>query len=250
MRRADGDAVACPHFGLLVAQPHAAAPRGEEVHLLEGVEVGEGLARRRHDHLGQGLVLHPRDLADPRAVKRRVSAGGSQAPGPDPQPGDAVGGGNDRLFGGNGDDIITGDSFAPNGHALGGGNDQVYGGDGNDPIAGDSNTKDGTASGGGNDLLVGGDGNESLVGDSHSIGEAGDVIGAGNDVLEGGPGLEVMNGDSEGRNASGSGGDDVLDLGADGGLFAAGDHISAVGNVSGAGNDTIIGGDAPEFPRR
>ena len=95
----------------------------------------------------------------------------------------------------------------------------IYGGDGFDRIAGDSNTVGGTASGGGNDLLVGGPGVESLVGDSHSIGQAGDVSGAGDDVLKGGPGAEGLIGDGEGRNASGSGGNDVLDLGADGGFL-------------------------------
>ena len=132
--------------------------------------------------------------------------GGAQAPGPDPGvSGDAVGGGNDRLFGGDGGDIISGDSFSPNDDAVGGGNDEIFGGDGLDRIAGDSNTKGGTATGGGNDLIVGGSGDDSLVGDSHSLFLLGVVSGAGNDVLLGGPGIDGLIGDSEGLSASGAG---------------------------------------------
>ena len=48
---------------------------------------------------------------------------------------------------------------------------------------------------------------------------------------------------------SGAGGHDVLDLGADGGLFAIGDHntFEAGSTAVGAGNDRIIGG-APNEP--
>jgi hypothetical protein len=174
-----------------------------------------------------------------------VSAGGSQTPAPDPSTGDAVGGGNDLLLGEDGDDIVSGDSFAPNGNATGGGNDQLVGGNGFDRMAGDSNTETGTSSGDGNDLLVGGEGIDSLVGDSHSL-FAGDARGAGDDVLQGGPGLDALIGDSEGGNASGSGGDDLLDLGADGGFFALGDH-NAPGSAGGTGNDRLIGGRADDF---
>src|SRR6185503_28936 len=66
-----------------------------------------------------------------------VSAGGSQAPGPDTGvTGDATGGGNDTLYGGDGSDIMSGDSFSPHGAAAGGGNDQLFGGAGVDRMAG------------------------------------------------------------------------------------------------------------------
>jgi hypothetical protein len=84
-----------------------------------------------------------------------------------------------------------------------------------------------------------------MIGDSHSTGAVGDVVGAGNDVLRGESGLDLLVGDSEGRNASGSGGNDFLDLGADGGFFAVGDH-GTFGNATGAGNDVIVGGSAGE----
>jgi Ca2+-binding RTX toxin-like protein len=43
----------------------------------------------------------------------------------------------------------------------------------------------------------------------------------------------------------GDGGNDVLDLGRDGGLYAVGDH-NAGGDTLGAGNDVVIGGSAGE----
>ena len=118
-------------------------------------------------------------------------------PAPDLQAGDAVGEGNDLLVGGGDDDVITGDSFSPNGTAVGGGNDQIFGEDGLDRIAGDSNTKGGTAAGGGTTSSSAA-GVESLVGDSHSIGHVGDVSGAGDDVLKGGPERKVSSATARG----------------------------------------------------
>ena len=46
---------------------------------------------------------------------------------------------------------------------------------------------------------------------------------------------------------SGAGGNDVLDLGADGGISAIGDHLNVrTGNVTGAGNDTVTGGSSDD----
>jgi hypothetical protein len=84
-------------------------------------------------------------------------------------------------------------------------------------------------------------GDDSLVGDSHSIFLLGVVSGAGNDLLLGGPGIDGLIGDSEGLSASGAGGNDIVDLGPDGGAFAIGDH-AARGSANGAGNDKIEGG--------
>jgi Ca2+-binding RTX toxin-like protein len=72
------------------------------------------------------------------------------------------GGGNDRLEGGNSNDMLTG----------GGGNDRLEGGNGKDVLKG----------GGGNDMLKGGNGNDMLKG------------GAGNDRLEGGKGNDIFYG--------------------------------------------------------
>jgi RTX calcium-binding nonapeptide repeat (4 copies) len=72
------------------------------------------------------------------------------------------------------------------------------------------------------------------------------VSGAGNDSLQGGLGIDGLIGDSEGVAASGDGGNDVLDLGLDGGAYAIGDH-AAPGSTNGAGNDRIEGGSAGDL---
>ncbi|HEY9376253.1 MAG TPA: calcium-binding protein [Jiangellaceae bacterium] len=164
--------------------------------------------------------------------------------------GDAAGSGNDRLFGDDGADNLTGDSRTQFGNAMGGGNDQIFGGDGDDErMHGDSITLGGgDATGGGNDYMEGGDGDDGPIGDSVAPFE-GTATGAGNDVILGGPGrFDFLIGDSEGTAAAnGNGGHDLLDMGADGGIVAIGDHnINAPdgGRANGAGNDRIIGGDS------
>ncbi|MEU6867704.1 hypothetical protein ABZ924_31455 [Streptomyces sp. NPDC046876] len=71
-------------------------------------------------------------------------------------------------------------------------------------------------------------------------------------MLLSGPGTaESIVGDSEGIDgARGAGGDDIIDLGADGGIFAIGDHNigeAQGGQATGAGNDRITGGTADDF---
>jgi Ca2+-binding RTX toxin-like protein len=91
-----------------------------------------------------------------------------------------------------------------------------------------------------------------LIGDSRA--EL-DATGAGNDRIDGGEGLDAIVGDSNGCfkgprkcTVSGDGGNDVLDLGNDGGFFAFGDHFNVrAGNVTGAGNDAITGGSSNEL---
>ncbi|MGW6897582.1 hypothetical protein [Streptomyces sp. NBC_01727] len=84
--------------------------------------------------------------------------------------------------------------------------------------------------------------------DSDSV--TGQASGAGDDRVPLGEGnLDRAVGDSNAPSVvSGRGGDDVLDLGAYGGLFAIGDHGTfAVGaTATGAGDDKIIGGTAGE----
>jgi Ca2+-binding RTX toxin-like protein len=160
--------------------------------------------------------------------------------------------GEDRLAGGEGNDQLRGDIRFPRGSgmaAIGGDDDVLYGGAGADRMVGDSSGE--PASGGGDDLMLGGDGDDSLIGDS--IAFIGDAVGAGDDMLAGGAGFDDMIGDSEAfvqGDAIGSGGDDVLDLGADGGFLVFGDHnISdpAGGGVIGAGDDEITGGSNDEI---
>ncbi|WP_425574719.1 calcium-binding protein, partial [Nonomuraea africana] len=70
-------------------------------------------------------------------------------------------------------------------------------------------------------------------------------------LLLGGPGSEILIGDSNAaQNASGNGGNDLLDLGTDGGFAAIGDHNindPAGGRATGSGRDRIIGGSADDF---
>ena len=84
-----------------------------------------------------------------------------------------------ELFGGNGNDTLTGGS----------GNDLLFGGAGNDILLGK----------GGNDQLFGGDGNDTLIGgtgNDQMFGEAGNDLmiwnpGEGTDVMEGGDGIDT-----------------------------------------------------------
>ena len=71
-------------------------------------------------------------------------------------------GGNDELYGGDGNDIIVG---------LGG-DDEIYGGDGNDKLSGDH----------GNDEIYGGIGADTIIG------------GRGNDIIDGGDGADILYG--------------------------------------------------------
>ncbi|WP_153785027.1 calcium-binding protein [Pseudomonas sp. EMN2] len=88
--------------------------------------------------------------------------------------------GNDRLLGGNKDDVIRG-------HA---GHDELEGGKGDDILLGGkgSDVLDG---GKGDDYLHGGDSADVLIGDTGK-----DVLvgGKGDDLLEGGPGADVLSG--------------------------------------------------------
>ncbi|CCJ57889.1 putative hemolysin [Bordetella bronchiseptica MO149] len=78
-------------------------------------------------------------------------------------------GGNDELYGGDGDDILYGQ----------GGNDKLYGGDGDDILYGGAGT-DELRGGAGNDELYGGEGKDLLIG------------GQGDDILHGGGGSDTF----------------------------------------------------------
>src|SRR5712672_328069 len=167
-----------------------------------------------------------------------------------------------ELFGGAGNDVLTGGSGA----------DQLFGGAGNDTLLGK----------GGNDLLFGGAGNDVLTGgagDDQVFGQAGNdrMIwnpgdgndrfegGAGNDTVEvnGGNGAEIFTvtpngtrvrfdrtspapfsldiGTTENLVLNANGGDDVITAGNGlAGLI----HLTLDG---GAGNDTITGGDGNDI---
>jgi Ca2+-binding RTX toxin-like protein len=166
-----------------------------------------------------------------------------------------------NLFGGNGNDILTGGS----------GNDMLFGQAGNDTLLGK----------GGNDLLFGGDGNDTLTGgtgDDQVFGQAGNdrMIwnpGEGTDLLEGGDGIdtaEVNGGNGAEQFTLTANGSRVrfdrinpapfsLDIGTtenivvnmNGGddTFTAGNGLASLIGVTvdgGTGNDIITGGDGAD----
>lgn len=134
--------------------------------------------------------------------------------------------GADSVEGGQGDDLIDGGAGAD---ILMGrlGNDTIVAGEGNDTIEG----------GEGNDRIEGGDGRDLIfgqLGDDRLEGgaEADSLYGQeGNDTLVGGQGLDFL---------SGGDGNDLI--------LAGDDSASTVTEVfeAGAGDDTLIGGGAPE----
>ena len=162
----------------------------------------------------------------------------------------------DSLNGGDGHDVILGDSgsinpfFTPVLDFLGG-DDTIQGGDGNDAIYGQAGA-DFIGGWLGNDLIFGGLGNDIASGDDGDdivSGESGDDIvagGAGNDTVTGGSGNDIVVGGvfSAGANVAAETGDDLL-AGGDGDDLLLGDSwafgapldFGVVG-----GNDTIGGG--------
>ncbi|MEI5682737.1 MULTISPECIES: calcium-binding protein [unclassified Mesorhizobium] len=121
----------------------------------------------------------------------------------------------DQLFGGQGHDILNGQ----------GGTDELWGGAGNDTISG----------GWGNDRIWGGDGADRISGGGDS-----DTIrgGAGNDYISGDDGIDYLYGDTGDDRILGGAGNDILDgaAGKDTLIGGLGDDIYV---VSSAG-DTIV----------
>ena len=163
-----------------------------------------------------------------------------------------------ELFGGNGNDTLTGGS----------GNDLLFGGAGNDTLLGK----------GGDDQLFGGDGNDTLIGgtgNDQMFGGAGNDLmiwnpGDGTDLMEGGDGIDTAQ--VNGGNASevftieangsrvrfdrlspapfsldiGTTENFVLNMGGGDDVFTAGNGLASLISLTvdgGDGNDTITGGD-------
>lgn len=146
-----------------------------------------------------------------------------------------AGAGEDRLFGGNVVDYLSGQD----------GDDVLFGYGGNDLLAG----------GNGADRIYGGDGKDNLsgdAGDDRMLGEAGDDFaygGYGADVMFGGDGGDTLYGDDDDDRIYGETGDDWLyaeqgdDLieGGDGrDLLSGGDGVDRL--YGGLGPDTLHGG--------
>lgn len=160
--------------------------------------------------------------------------------------------GDDRVNGGLDNDLLVGDVYEEGASAVGGANDLIGGGPGVDFMVGDSYALRGAldidvdATGGGDDVLRGGPDADAVVGDSSGT----TATGAGDDTIHSGPGmetdgsLELVVGDSYcGDSCIGGGGDDSIQLGTDGGVWAAGDHVgNRTTTFEGDGNDFIVGG--------
>ena len=172
----------------------------------------------------------------------------------------------DHLYGGDGDDTISGKSGDDylegdrgNDTLRGGdGQDVLLGGQGNDTLAGDDGAdllqggkgNDTLTGGVGNDALYGGDGNDQLDGEADN-----DFLngGAGADTLSGGTGNDYLydQGGSDVNTMKGDLGNDILEVkggtgqtmfeGGDGNdILTGGDGINSL--EGGEGNDIILGG--------
>ena len=153
-------------------------------------------------------------------------------------------GGNDRLYGLGGGDIIVGDAGLIDGTGRGG-NDFIDGGDGDDPfLIGDADAEMSGNAKGGNDRIHGGIGFDGLYGDSGSQ-MFGDLRG-GNDELDGGEGGDTLAGDSIAMGGNAHGGNDRLDGGA--GIDQLyGDASQLMTGEARGGNDLLFGGDGGDF---
>ncbi|HMJ75915.1 MAG TPA: M91 family zinc metallopeptidase [Iamia sp.] len=118
------------------------------------------------------------------------------------------GGGDDEIYGGDGDDILAG----------GAGDDGVYGGEGDDVMDGQSDD-DHLSGGEGDDQIYGGNGNDRILGQ------------AGEDYLEGGKGEDTVDGGAD---------DDVVSGGRDQDTIRGGDGDDTL--YGGHGRDTVDGG--------
>jgi Ca2+-binding RTX toxin-like protein len=167
-----------------------------------------------------------------------------------------------QLFGGAGNDVLTGGS----------GNDQLFGQDGNDTLLGKGGD-DRLFGGAGNDVLTGGAGNDQVFGEAGNDlmiwnpGDGSDIFegGDGNDTAEvnGGNGAETFTITADGgrvrfdRVSPGPFSIDIgttenLVLNANGGddVITAGHGLAGLINLTldgGAGNDTITGGDGNDL---
>ncbi|EBA18049.1 hypothetical protein RSK20926_19962 [Roseobacter sp. SK209-2-6] len=150
----------------------------------------------------------------------------------------------DFLFGGAGNDTLSGSA----GHDTlegGTGNDELSGGSGLDVLSG--GVGDDTLSGGSEgDILYGNDGNDLLRGGS---GQDQLLGGSGTDELNGGSGDDALSGDSGTDFLEGGSGHDTLDGGVDDDTVIGGSGDDSLtggyGNDSisaGSGNDTASGG--------
>ena len=125
--------------------------------------------------------------------------------------------GRDKLYGGQGNEVIVGDNLA-GGDAAGGKPDRLGGNIGAETIIGDSAvTGSGTASGGADDWVAAMQGDDLVIGDSFSP-----------------------------RGVANGGGDDVLNHALDD-VLMIGDSATLAGTASGGGNDKLHGATGGDY---
>lgn len=165
--------------------------------------------------------------------------------------------GNDLVLGGTGHDWVFGDSWSqanPFDFGIGGGNDTLDGGAGDDLVVGQAG--DDTLHGGaGDDVLSGRQGNDFASGgaDNDQVnGDAGDDFlrgGEGDDALSGGDGNDILLGEGGIDALAGDAGRDVLIGGRQGDqlLGSSGDDLLIAGITSFDANDAALQAIAAEW---
>lgn len=151
---------------------------------------------------------------------------------------DFVGTDFERVWGGSGNDTITGNSLDNIIYGVGGidtinggdGADTIYGGDGNDILNGE-NGNDSIFGDNGDDTINGGDGDDTLDGraDNDTI-----LGGIGNDLLRGGTGNDSLDGGADSDTLVGEAGNDTL-------IGGVGDDTYSFNAPIGTETDTLTG---------
>lgn len=151
----------------------------------------------------------------------------------------------DILFGGAGDDNISGsaghdtlDGGKGNDNLKGGsGFDTIFGAEGDDVLSGGAN-EDVLNGGDGNDILDGGSGNDDLSG---GVGADSLKGGSGNDILSGDTGADDLFGGAGDDQLSGGFGEDMLNGGSGNDVLEGGVDVDKLDG--GSGNDQLFGGE-------
>ncbi len=166
--------------------------------------------------------------------------------------------GNDVVFGSSGDDDVNGGNgddqlyvgAGTNNVRGGSGDDVIIGGSGVDTVFGDAGI-DRIYSLGGNDVIYGGDDVDILFGghgnDWHLGGDGNDQIrpGPGNDFANGGSGDDLIVGFRGNNTLNGGAGDDRINAGAGNDIINGGEGNDKL--FGQAGDDIIEGGDGNDF---
>ena len=241
----------------------SAVTYGNKIDLNGGVT---GKVGRKKITIEEGTVIENLILGDGKdtgignEADNRIEAGGGNDKiyGNDGNDTLLAGEGRDLAHGGTGDDVI--DGGADDDKLYGGlGNDTVDGGTGNDRLYGQDGD-DTLDAGEGNNRIYGGAGNDTMVagaGADRLYGDTGDDTmtgGAGKDSLYGGAGADVLDGGDDDDKLYGDAGADVLTGGGgrdslygrdDNDFLSGGDDDDKL--YGGDGDDELHGGDGRDF---